>query len=434
MTKLLRRLTQVVAIVFVGAMASATPVHLRCEYLQNPLGIDKAAPHLSWQSDNGERNWKQTAYQVLVASNADQLRNGNADIWDSGKTSSAESVGIAYHGPTLESRKRYYWKVRVWDASGQVSESTEEAWWEMGLLHATDWKAKWIRWKNPDEEADREGIRWIWLAGQDALSVVPKTAVRFRVRVTLSERVRQAVLLLATRGDFVAKVNGHEVDAKSRWTTFDQRDISDELVVGENSIEVTVTAPASPEYGPHAGAKTTMAALAALVKITNESGTTLRFPTNERWEATPAHKSHWRSAHVAADLSDKRLGDPGELQQPAAYLRRAFAISKSVQRARLYVTALGSYRVFVNGSRLGNDVMTPDFTDYRKRVLYRAYDVTGLVANGNNAIGALLGDGWYGSGLTWVGMHFFAPPNRFVAQLELDYTDGSHETVVTDDS
>ena len=56
------------------------------------------------------------------------------------------------------------------------------------------------------------------------------------------------------------------------------------------------------------------------------------------------------------------------------------------------------------------------------------------MVNGNNVIGALLGDGWYGSGLTWVGMHFFSPPDRFVAQLEIDYADGSHETVITDES
>jgi alpha-L-rhamnosidase len=160
----------------------------------------------------------------------------------------------------------------------------------------------------------------------------------------------------------------------------------------------------------------------------------MRFPTNERWEANLEKTSRWQSAHVVADLADKRLGDPGELPQPAAYLRRTLALSKNIQRARLYVTALGSYRVFLNGSRVGGDVMTPDFTDYRKRVLYQAYDVTSLLVNGNNVISALLGDGWYGSGLTWVGMHFFPPPDRFVAQLELDYADGSHDTVVTNES
>lgn len=402
-------LTVAAAMIVLMSAASATPVRLRCEYLENPLGLDVLAPHLSWQSDSAERNWTQSAYQILVASSDESLRAGKADIWDSGKVDSAESVGIVYRGPELESRKRYYWKVRVWDAAGQTSEPATGAWWETGLLHPADWKAKWIRWKNPQDEDDRRGIRWIWVPGQDALAAVPKTSATFRITAKLSEKPRDAVLLLATRGAVVARVNGHEVDAKSRWTTFDRRDISDQLVVGNNSIEVTVTAPEPPDYGPDA-AKTTVAALAALVKITRFNGTVTRFPTNEHWRASLEKTSHWQSAKVVAELTDKRLGDPGELPQPAAYLRRTIALAKTVQRARLYVTALGSYRMFLNGSQVGSDVLTPDFTDYRKRVLYQAYDVTGLLINGNNAIGALLGDGWYGSGLTWLGTHFFSPP------------------------
>jgi alpha-L-rhamnosidase len=427
-------LSVVIAVVSLASVASATPVHLRCEYLENPLGIDAAAPHLSWQSDNAERNWRQTGYEILVASSEESLQAGKADVWDSGKVDSAESVGIVYRGPALESRRRYYWKVRVWDAAGQASEAAAGAWWETGLLHATDWRAKWIRWKNSEDDADRRGIRWIWLPGKDALAVVPNTAATFRVTVNLSEKAREAVLLLATRGNFVAKVNDHEVDAKSGWSTFDRRDISDQLVAGKNSIEVTVTAPESPGFGPNADAKTTMAALAALVKVTRSNGSTMRFPSGEKWEARLENASSWQPAHVVADLTDKRLGDPGELPQPAAYLRRTLALSKNVQSARLYVTALGSYSVFLNGGRVGVDVLTPDFTDYRKRVLYQTYDVTSQLVNGNNVISALLGDGWYGSGLTWIGMHFFPPPDRFVAQLELDYADGSHDTVVTDES
>jgi alpha-L-rhamnosidase len=423
----------IVEVVVLAASAFAIPVRLRCEYLENPLGIDASSPHLSWQSGNSERNWKQAAYQILVASSSDNLRASKADVWDSGRIDSSESVGIAYRGPGLESRKRYYWKVRVWDGASQSSESAA-AWWEMGLLHSTDWKAKWIRWRNSEDEADREGMRWIWLPSQDALALAPKSAATFRVSVELSGKPKAAVLLLATRGDFVAKVNGHEVDAKSRWTTFDRRDISDELVVGKNLIEVTVTAPPSPEYGPNAGAPTTIAALTALVKISNSSGDVLRFPTDARWEASSDGSTGWQSANVVGELTDRRLGDPGQLPQPAAYLRKTVALSKKVTSARLYVTALGSYRVFLNGRRVGADVLTPDFTEYRKRVLYQAYDVTASVVSGDNVIAALLGDGWYGSGLTWVGMHFFSPPDRFVAQLEIDYNDGSHDTIVTDDS
>jgi len=421
-------------VVMLASAASATPVHLRCEYLENPLGIDKGSPQLSWQSSNAERNWRQVSYEILVASSAELLRGGNADIWDSGKTTSTESVGIVYHGPALQSRGRYYWKVRVWDAGGHVSESAELAWWEMGLLHPADWKANWIGWKNSEDDADRQAIRWIWVKGQDPLATVPKTSATFRVNFKLGEKPREAVLLLAGRGTLVASVNGHEVDTKKGWSAFDRRDISGQLIVGKNSVEVKVTSPEVPKFGPDAGAKTTTAALAALIKIRRADGSIVRLGTGKRWKANLENASHWQTANVVGDLTDKRLGDPGPLQQPAAYLRRTLAISKEVRSARLYVTALGSYRVFLNGRRVGADVLTPDFTDYRKRVLYQTYDVTGLLASGKNVISALLGDGWYGSPLTWVGMHFFPPPDRFLAQLGLDYTDGSHETVVTDGS
>ncbi|HET6177525.1 MAG TPA: family 78 glycoside hydrolase catalytic domain [Candidatus Sulfotelmatobacter sp.] len=400
----------------------------------NPLGVDQPRPRLSWQSDNSERNWKQASYQILVASSPQLLSAGSADAWDSGRKDSSDSVDIAYAGPELTSRRRYYWKVRVWDASGQVSESSESAWWEMGILHPSDWKAKWIAWKNPEDQADRQGIRWIWVKGQDALAAVPKTSAIFRVTVPVAQKPRDAALLLAVRGDYSAKVNGHEVGSKSRWGSFDRRDIADQLVGGGNLIEIRLSAPDVPEFGPGAGGKTSAAALAALVKITLSDGSVMRTPTGAGWEGSLENTNHWEPVAVVADLADQRLGDPGPLPQPAAYLRRSLELSKSVQSARLYVTALGSYRVYLNGNSMGTDVLTPDFTDYRKRVLYQAYDVTHLLTSGKNVISALLGDGWYGSGLTWVGMHFFAPPDRFMAQLELDYSDGTHETVVSDES
>jgi alpha-L-rhamnosidase len=419
-----------IAIVMLTSMASAKPAHLRCEYLENPLGIDKSSPQLSWQSDNAERNWKQAAYEVLVADSADQLQVGHANVWDSGKIQSGESVGVIYHGPVLNSRSRYYWKIRVWDSAGQVSESAETAWWETGLLRPADWKAKWIHWTNPQDDADRRDIRWIWVAGQDAMSVVPNTTAIFRDTFDLPQPPRDAALMLVAQGDFVAEVNGHEVESKKGWGTFVQCDISDELVTGKNVIEVKVKAPdASDET-----AKTSKTGLAALVRIARSDGSIVRIPTDGKWEASVKNTSGWQSAQVVANLTDKRLEDPGPLPQPAAYLRKAVVLAKKVRDARLYVTALGSYRIALNGRPVGTDVLTPDFTDYRKRVLYQTYDVTNLLVNGRNVVSALLGDGWYGSGLTWAGTHFFPSPDRFMAQLEVDYTDGSHETVVTDPS
>ena len=421
------------AVLMLTSLTYAAPVRLRCEYLENPLGIDASAPQLSWQSDNTERDWRQTAYQILVAGSPERLRDGGADVWDSGKQNSGESVGILYGGPKLESRRRYYWKVRVWDASGQASESAEPAWWEMGLLDKAAWKAKWITWKSPEEAADRASLRWVWVRGQDALNALPKTVAVFRLNADIPQKPRNAALFIIAHGGFKAKVNGQEVTNKSRWTSFDRQEVGDRLVAGKNSVEITVTLPEAPDSD--AGAKTMKAGVAALLKVTREDGTIQRWGTEKGWEARLESSQQWAGASAAGALNDSRLGgDPGPLPQPAALLRRPFAISKQVRAARLYVSALGSYRMFINGNRIGQDELTPGFTDYRKRVLYQVYDVTSAVANGQNCLGAVLGDGWFASGLTWTGLHLFTPPRRLAAQLEIDYADGSHETIASDDS
>lgn len=412
--------------------AESTPVHLRCEYRENPLGIDVLMPHLSWQSDSTERNWKQAAYELLVATNPDRLRPGSSDVWDSGRIESDASVNVAYSGPALESKKRYYWKVRVWDAAGNVSESAENAWWEMGLLRPSDWKAKWIQWTNPEESADTAGIRWIWAQAQDPLATEPRSVVHFKTTLKVLRKPERADLFLVVRGSYRAKVNGHDVGAKERWTAFDRRDIADDLVMGENLIEVDVTSPPTSNGDASSAPTTSVGGFAALIKLTDSDEHILRFTTDGHWEARLANEPNWQPAKVAANLNDKRFGDPGPLPQPAAYFRRAVHISKKISRARLYVTALGSYRIFLNGDRVGNDVLTPGFTDYRKRVLYQTYDVTQQIRHGANVIGAVLGDGWYGSPLTWAGAHFFIPPNRLLAQLELQYSDGTSDTIISD--
>src|ERR1700748_927883 len=127
----LRDLTWLIALsCTIVISTSAAPYHLRCEFLENPLGLDRT-PRFSWQSDSSERDWTQVAYEIFVASSEENLRLGRADIWDSGKIDSGGSVGILYAGPRLESRRHYYWKVRVWSAKGIAEDSQESARWEM---------------------------------------------------------------------------------------------------------------------------------------------------------------------------------------------------------------------------------------------------------------------------------------------------------------
>ncbi|HVT92770.1 MAG TPA: family 78 glycoside hydrolase catalytic domain [Bryobacteraceae bacterium] len=419
-----------------ASVCLAGPVKLRTDYLENPLGLDSSTPRFSWQSDSDARNWRQNAYEILVASSAERLKAGTADVWDSGKQLSPESVGIPYAGPKLESRRRYFWGVRVWGGEGSEPASSLAApvWWETGLMNAEDWTAQWITRANPEEAADRAGMRWIWVAGENALNVAPKTAASFRTTITLAEKPVRAALFILAHAEYKVTVNGHETGAKKDWSDFDRQDIADRLVAGKNVIEVGMSTLEPPFWMPRKKDAGAPAGITVLIKAVRPNGELERFFSDGGWEAKGAASAGWKPAQVVAGLDDNRFGGAGPLPQPAALLRKDFAAARQIRSARIYATALGSYRLFVNGQRVSGDVLTPEFTDYRKRVFYQTYDVTSLVRRGKNTIGALLGDGWYSSPLIWTGIHLYPPPNRLRAQLEILYGDGTRETVNSDQS
>ena len=116
------------------------------------------------------------------------------------------------------------------------------------------------------------------------------------------------------------------------------------------------------------------------------------------------------------------------------WLRKSFAVDQPVRRAVLYVSALGLYEAHINGKQVGDHVLAPDWTDYRKRVRYQAYDVTALLKRGQNAMGALLANGWYSGHIGNGGFQFFGKTPAFLGQLEITYADGHTDRIVTDDS
>ena len=125
-----------------------TPVGLRTEYLENPVGLDETRPRLTWQVQSDERGQRQTAYRILVASDAARLAAGQGDLWDSGKVASDETVNIVYAGPPLASRQSCFWRVKVWDVKGRESRWSRPARWSLGLLKPEDWQAQWISFRD----------------------------------------------------------------------------------------------------------------------------------------------------------------------------------------------------------------------------------------------------------------------------------------------
>ncbi|HTR42856.1 MAG TPA: alpha-L-rhamnosidase N-terminal domain-containing protein, partial [Pseudomonadales bacterium] len=133
-----------------SAAAKLTPVDLRCDYATNPLGVDSNPPRLFWKLESPERGARQVAYEILVSSSPTLLAKNEGDLWDTSKVESPNTIQIGYMGKPLNSWQKVFWKVRVWDASGNISDWSRPADWIMGVLKDSDWHARWIGAEDTD--------------------------------------------------------------------------------------------------------------------------------------------------------------------------------------------------------------------------------------------------------------------------------------------
>lgn len=208
------------------------PTRLRCEYLENPIGIDTKIPRLSWQLTSEKRGQKQSAYRIIVASSVEALSRGEGDVWDSGKVNSDDSLFIPYGGKPLNSRQRCYWKVSVWDNNATPTTS-ELAMWSMGLLKDSDWQAKYISYRDETE------------LFADTNTLLLPAARQYRREFTSSKRVKHASVFATALGIYELHINGKRVgDAlfAPGWTDYRQRayyqayDVTDLVNSGDNAI------------------------------------------------------------------------------------------------------------------------------------------------------------------------------------------------------
>ena len=208
--------------------------HLRCEYQTEPLGVDVSKPRLSWWLRSSERGVEQSAFQILVASSEPKLRADKGDLWDSGKVESQRSIQVSYGGKALASQQKCFWKVRVWDETGNLSNWSSTNSWMMGLLSPTDWKGKWIQ----------------RVVRQTLVAIDPfddNPAPLFRKSFNVKKSVGSAVLSISGLGYFEPRLNGakvgdHQLDPG--WTDFAKRvsyqtfDVTKQMKSGENVLGV----------------------------------------------------------------------------------------------------------------------------------------------------------------------------------------------------
>lgn len=195
-------------VIFLGLHAKIHPVNLTCEYLENPSVVDELRPRLAWinVADEGERNQKQTAYQIRVAGSKEKL--GDADLWQSGKISSGQSTRVVYQGVLLSSRQECWWQVRVWDNSGEASSWSEPAFWRMGILDDPEWQAKWIGAPWQGEEALPKPPRG---SSDNSLEELPPPAPLLRKEFEAQKEIKSAVAFVTGLGYFEMYLNGNKV-------------------------------------------------------------------------------------------------------------------------------------------------------------------------------------------------------------------------------
>ena len=431
--------------------------HLRCEYRENPLGIDVLQPRLCWRMKDSRRGAAQTAYQILAADSPEKLAAGDGNFWDSGRVESDRSIQIVYKGKPLASRMSCHWKVRIWDADGKPTEYSRPALWTMGLLKPEDVKAQWIGTGEPLEHpltkaeskeaaVDFEGCNWVWhpVPGADPRKAVKPGEWFFRKDITLprGRQLASARFLMAADNSANMFVNGKRVVVVGGFgfSVGQVADITALLKPGNNQLAVSAI---------NVGDNANPAGLIGKLIIRFNQGDPLVLKIDETWKSTPDALTDWKTCKLdtgkwkAAAVIGKhgdppwnKLGRAMALIRGCPQIRKQFDVSGPIRRATVYASALGLYKLHINGRKVCDDYFTPGWTDYNKRVYYNTYDVTELVkAGGENAVAAELAAGWYSGAIGWQkqGDIYGKHCNLFV-QLEIEMADGAVKTICTDPS
>jgi alpha-L-rhamnosidase len=144
------------------------------------------------------------------------------------------------------------------------------------------------------------------------------------------------------------------------------------------------------------------------------------------WETGLLSTTEWKAKWIEMEGDTVRYA-------PSPHFRKEFAIAKTIASARVYVTSHGFYELHINGKKAGDQVLTPGWTSYGKRLQYQVYDVTDMIIKGSNAIGAVLGDGWFRGTLAW-GDNWAIYGKRLglLLQLKIMFTDGTETIIVSD--
>ncbi|MBC8096758.1 MAG: alpha-L-rhamnosidase N-terminal domain-containing protein, partial [Akkermansiaceae bacterium] len=464
----------------ISAAAGISPTHLQCESKPSPLGLTETSPRLSWQvmtTIPGERGQYQTAYQIQVASSSQLLAANQGDLWDTGQVATNRTTQIPYAGSTLKTDQACFWQVRVWDKSGQPSAWSSPASWSMGMLLTNSSVAlARITWTAQGAFTNKSvlslagavsnEVYGVDFGGSGAQSVNGYTFADYATSGNMSiagggfglyggyltggaTTGDAALNNMLTHGLYGGSANAGTLNnltvgqsynvlallADTRGgaaggTTFTVSD-----GVTESPSQAYAFANGSPAVGGYIMGTFTAAATTQsytvkngqnsqynVVLLAKSNGTNIPPSTN-------LMQSKWTGQWIGRDNAPAVVSAPptSKTYLAATHLRKDFNLAQSPSRAVLYVTSLGLVEPHLNGAKVGSDYFVPGWTDYTKRVYYRAYDVTALLQPGSNTLGAIIGDGWFRGNISILGQNYYGTKTRLCAELRMSYASGTNQ-------
>ena len=432
--------------------STLTPTYLRCEYRVDPIGMDLPQPRLSWiaQASGHERAKRQTAYQIEVATSTGKLESDQPDVWNSKKQESGESAQIIYAGSPLQSATEYFWKVRIWDEGGTPSPWSSIARWTTGLRRP-EWAAQWISDPNirVSPEAEAAAMKGVNSGYESGMARDPDTLKWVGVDLGDAMQVDGVRLYAADAYNYQEGSPAYYFPKRYRIEVANQADFSDATTVIDHTDRDQLTPdlkvePILERFVPRTAryvrivvtrllAENELIAAFALAEMQVFSGDKNVAEGKTVLALDSTESPGWSKAFlVDGRITPVRLG---RIEQPATFMRKSFVVAGRSRRAILYATARGLYEVRINGTRVGDHLLAPEWTVYDKRSQYQAYDVTSYIHVGENVLAAELSAGWF-SGKVGLVPHrrAYGEVPEFLAHLEIQNEAGKKQVVATDKS
>ena len=431
-----------------GAAKVAEVVNLQTDYRVNPVGIDDPVPVFSWQMSSDEKDKSQSAYRIMVYER-NSLKDKTLEcIWDSGKVESDLSVSIPYEGEDLRPQTRYDWTVEVWDEDDKLcSTSGEAAYFETGLLGEFPEEAHWISAQDISAVQVYSGIctysiqYMMEVQNTSACFVFGAENGRYG-SMTLCEIRNQDEETVFTVKD-MAELNSNTEFPSAYVDTAANGVYQVNLQIRDQQMEVSINGSVIGEFqipstspgaiGYYKSRGTEYAYLDDIV-VKDELGNVCY---EEKFEG---ESTIFAPYQVTVENGCCKVGSglmlSGEMEDPAPVFERTLELEeKEIDHARLYLTALGSYEVSLDGQAVTDNFMDPGKLAYNQYLSYMTYDVTEILSGYTSHTWSMtLLHGWYDRGVGYPEIYSpWREKNALRGALVVTYQDGSQQIIGTDE-